>query len=325
VTLHIGALVSPSPGRFASVDVARGVALVGMFAYHLTWDFAHFGFVAPYVPFTPEFRLFSHVVASSFLFLAGLSLVLSKRNPFDWRAYAWHIGRIVVAAALVTAASLILFPDGPIFFGILHCIAAALIVATPLLFLPWYAALIAAVLIAVMAATISAPVFNLPLLQWTGLGTFEPSSNDYRAFFPWAAPLLLGVAIMAAAEGSALRKWLARWPGTSMPARVLAFGGRHSLAIYLVHQPIFFALLSGVALALGPPPSPAQRAFAHQCEAQCADSDTPAALCQRACACSIRSMKALNLWDKLLANALDEAEKQILSRVAQECVRHPGP
>ena len=50
---------TPEPdeaGRIVAIDVARAVALLGMAAYHLTWDLAHFGFIAPSVPFTPVMR-----------------------------------------------------------------------------------------------------------------------------------------------------------------------------------------------------------------------------------------------------------------------------
>jgi uncharacterized membrane protein len=44
-------------GRIAAIDVARGVALAGMVVYHLIWDFAHFGLIAPSLPFAPATRV----------------------------------------------------------------------------------------------------------------------------------------------------------------------------------------------------------------------------------------------------------------------------
>ena len=65
--------------------------MLGMFGYHLTWDLADFGFIDSGVPFSPAFRLYSHVVASAFLALAGASLVLARRLPFQWRVWTRHI------------------------------------------------------------------------------------------------------------------------------------------------------------------------------------------------------------------------------------------
>ena len=78
--------------RIAAIDAARGGALGGMVVYHLIWDFAHFGLVAPTAPFAPATRALSHVVASAFLALVGVSLALAhphglRRDAFSgaWR------------------------------------------------------------------------------------------------------------------------------------------------------------------------------------------------------------------------------------------------
>ena len=51
---------TPEPeklGRIAAIDVARGLALLGMGVYHLSWDLAYFGFAPPNVPYTPAMRV----------------------------------------------------------------------------------------------------------------------------------------------------------------------------------------------------------------------------------------------------------------------------
>lgn len=309
-----------SRSRIPAIDIARGVAVLGMFGYHLTWDLAHFGFIDDSRPFAPGFRLYSHVVASSFLFLAGVSLVLAKRTPFDWKAWTKHILTIVAAAAVVTLASYILFPRGLIGFGILHCIAAALVVATPFLFLPAPFALVASLVVSAAPLFIQSPAFNGPALIWTGLGTVQPSSNDYRPFFPWAGPVLTGVGLMALLKAQAVAV-LSRWQPAARLWRILAWGGRHSLIIYLVHQPLFFGALAGLAAIA--PPSRSDSAFTRPCEAQCVESGSSRETCQAACACAAREVRALNLWDRMFTKGLDEAERLIVSRAAQQCLRKP--
>ncbi len=309
---------APVSGRIASIDIARGVAVFGMFAYHLTWDFASLGFITRTVPFSPGFRLFSHIVASTFLFLAGVSLVLAQRTSFDWRSWASHLAMIVGAALLVTLASIVAFPDGVITFGILHCIALALVVATPFLFLPPVAALVAAVGVAALPTFVQSAAFNTPWLVWLGLNTIDPLTNDYRPFFPWASPVFAGVAIAAFVKERRALSLSVRQPD-SVVSRSLAWTGRHTLAIYLVHQPIFFGMLAGIAYVF--PPDAENRAFVQFCVARCTTSGGNVDGCKSACACASREMDALDLRGRAVADDLDEAEKLILSRVTQACLR----
>ena len=53
-----------------------------------------------------------------------------------WPAYWRRFLIIAGAAALVSVGTYFVFPGAFVFFGILHCIAAASLVALPFLFLP---------------------------------------------------------------------------------------------------------------------------------------------------------------------------------------------
>ena len=310
-----------SRARIAALDMARGGALAAMFAYHLVWDFAHFGYIDGRAPFSPHMRIFSHVIACSFLFIAGLSLALARRAPFDWRAYWKRIALVGGAAALVTLASWFLFPAGLIFFGILHCIAAASLAALPFVFAPWPAALVAGVVAFLAPQFLASPAFDAPALMWTGLGHTLPASNDFRPLLPWSGALLIGLAAGQFMEGRGGFELLRKIRGANAPSRWLAFGGRHSLAIYLIHQPVFFALLTASVWALGPPVPADERPFRETCERQCATTGAGAEQCRRGCACTTQTFKRLNLWERLRANALDEGEKAILARVAKDCAK----
>ncbi|MCC0003122.1 MAG: DUF1624 domain-containing protein [Methylobacteriaceae bacterium] len=312
-----------SGARLPIIDIARGAALVAMFGYHLTWDLAHFGYIGARTPFSPGMRLFSHVIACSFLAVAGVSLALARRSPFAWGGYWRRMLVIAGAGGLVTLASWLLFPNALILFGILQCIAAASLVALPFLFLPWPAALAAGGVAAVLPFLFAAHAFDGPWLDWTGLNLTEPTSNDFRPLLPWAAALLfgLGVAQFALPRGGFDR--LARIAGTSPPARLLAFGGRHSLTIYLVHQPVFFALLSAAVWAFPPQTMADEAPFRAQCERQCLASGSQPSLCVSACACAAREMKRLGLWTKLQGGRLDDAENAIVSRIAKDCAAQP--
>lgn len=304
--------------RLPALDAARGLALVAMFAYHLTWDFAHFGFIDAATPYSAGMRVFSHAIASSFLFVAGAALVLASR-PFRARAFWKRFATIAGAATLVTFASYFFSPDAIIFFGILHCIAAASVLALPFLFLPWPAAALAALVAAGLPQVVAASAFDPPALAWLGLNAHEPRSLDFRPLLPWAAPLLAGVAVFRSPLAPRIETALARRPMTGAPARALRFLGRHSLAVYLVHQPAFIALIAGYVALAGAPRAADEAPFLAACETRCVEDGRTRAACARACGCIAGDMKRLNLWPKLLADTLDEAERALLSRVAGAC------
>ena len=112
-----------------------------MAIYHLSWDLADFRLASPMLPFTPQMRLLSHIVASAFLALVGVSLALAHRNGFNLRAFWRRLAIVAGAAALVTAGSFVFAPSEPIIFGILHCIAAASLIAAPFVTAPAWASL----------------------------------------------------------------------------------------------------------------------------------------------------------------------------------------
>jgi uncharacterized membrane protein len=73
--------------------------------------------------------------------------------------------------------------------------------------------------------------------------THKPVTEDYVPLFPWTGVVLLGIAAghLLWRHAFAPLAWLARAPA---PLRWL---GRHSLVVYMVHQPL---LLGALWLAL---------------------------------------------------------------------------
>jgi uncharacterized membrane protein len=270
--------------RLAGVDIARGLALLAMFVFHFIWDLAYFGYVDASVPYTLGVKLFGHAIASSFLFIAGVSLVLAHGSSPHWPSFWRRFGIVVAAAALVSLATYVIFPDAFVFFGILHCIAAASLLSAPMLFLPWGIALGAAAVAAIAPALFASAFFDAPYWWWTGLSTFEPATNDYRPLLPWAGAMFAGLAFAKAVD---LRARLAPAPvGEGGPA-ALVWLGRHSLGLYLLHQPAFFAVFTLAALFTQPAPDPApqSQSFAQACQTQCEAKGADAATCRKNCAC----------------------------------------
>lgn len=225
--------------RLIPLDLARTLALVCMVIFHFTFDLALFGFIDPGTMSQPFWYYFARMIAGSFLFLSGVSLWLAHGQGIRWPAFWSRFAKLAAAAALVTLASIWLVPGGPIWFGILHAIAAASLLGLIALRLPWPVTLVVAAVIFAAAWGPRFPAFDPIWLVWTGLAESRPMMGDYVPLVPWAAPALAGIAV-----AKALRIDL--WPGRA-PSRAvhrLTFPGRHSLIIYLIHQPILIGLFN---------------------------------------------------------------------------------
>lgn len=303
--------------RWLALDVARGLAVLAMIVFHLIWDLSHFGYAPATLPWSTPVRIFGHSIAFAFLFIAGVALVLAHRAHMRWPAFWRRFAIIVAAAALVSAGTYVAFPKAFVFFGILHCIAVASLIAIPFLFAPWPLALAGGAFFLVGGEFLASPAFNADWLQWIGLSTSEPMTQDWRPLFPWAGALLLGVAAgkLTLAVYGERAEARADPPPASGARTWLPFLGRHSLLIYLAHQPALFALLLGIAF-LAPPAIDATE-FVASCEARCMEEGGEGKICHDACACTAQEA----ISSKALAGVTDEAERgRRLNEIAQKCV-----
>jgi uncharacterized membrane protein len=234
------ALSVSGPQRIVAVDIARSLALAGMILFHFVRDLEMFGLVAPGTTLTGGWAMFARAVAGSFLFLAGVSLTLAHGEGIRWRAFMRRLAILSFAALLVTVATYVAMRDSFIFFGILHSIAVASVIGLGFVRAPAWAALAGAIVFLVTPSFVSSPLFDPPWLIWIGLAERTPLTLDFEPVFPWAGALLLGVA--TGRLGMSLGLWdRLRGEAQGRLCKALAWPGRYSLAIYLLHQPVLIA------------------------------------------------------------------------------------
>lgn len=236
--------------RLVMVDLARTAALLGMAVFHLAFDLEMFGHLAPGTTVSGGWAIFARLVAGSFLFLSGVSLVLAHGGAIRWPGVWRRLGRLAAAAALVSGATWLAFPQAFVFFGILHSIALCSLIGLALIRLPGLALLALAVAVVAVDRSLALEVMNPRWLAWTGLGSVAPLAVDFVPVFPWLGAVLAGMGAAKIAAGAGL--WtraagLRAGPGL----RRLAWPGRHSLLIYLVHQPVLIGLVWAGTQALG--------------------------------------------------------------------------
>jgi uncharacterized membrane protein len=230
------------PRRWKALDCARGIAIVAMVIYHFCFDLSFNGWLV--ADFGEDWRWLAarSAILGSFLFIAGVSLGLATARGESAHRFWRRIAIVAAAALLVSAGSYLMFPDSFIYFGVLHAIALMSVLARALLPLRgWLVGLGIAIIVA--GVTLASPVFDQRLLQWIGMMTYKPRTEDYVPLFPWFGVLLIG-----AAGG----RWLAsagplqpRIASCAMPRSLgwLGWMGRHSLPIYLIHQPLMLGAM----------------------------------------------------------------------------------
>ena len=228
--------------RFDRLDALRAIAIVWMAIFHVGFDLNHFGFTRQNFYTDPLWTVQRACIVSLFLFCAGVgqAVALAQRQPGErfWRRWA----QVAACALLVSLGSWFVFPRSFISFGVLHCIALALIVmrlsagATRAAWVPMLFGLLALLL----PQLIQHPWFDTRWTNWVGLVTRKPIAEDYVPLLPWLGVMWWG---LAAGHWVLLRRrhWISgRLPPALEPLAVL---GRWSLSFYMLHQPVLFGVL----------------------------------------------------------------------------------
>ena len=265
---------------------------------------------------------------------AALSLLL-KPGTSLWWSWAWTAGMVAYAgdvarrrapevpriaslsimsfgaAAAITLVTYFATPDSFIFFGILHEIALASVLGLAFLRLPAILTLLVAALVIAAPHVLRAPAFDHPWLWWLGLSTVDPRSNDYVPLFPWFGAVLAGIGVTRLAASAGLLERMADVP-LGRAARPLTFIGRHSLAFYLIHQPVLIACVWLVAQVAPPTQLSPQEAFTSSCHASC-QQVRDKAFCVSYCGCMLDKLGSTNMLSRLDQG---DADPQLRARIA---------
>lgn len=237
--------------RFEAVDVLRGVAVAWMTAFHFAFDLAYLGFTRQDFYRDPVWTWQRTAIVSLFLFCAGLSQAIAIAQAQSTPRFRRRWLQIAGCALLVTIGSYLVFPRSFIYFGVLHGIAAMLIVVR--LTAHWGQWLWLAGALAIAAKFAAAwghangmlpPALDAPVPNWLGLIGRKPVTEDYVPLVPWLGVMWWG---MAAGQGLLRRRPQAlavRMPRATAP---LAWLGRWSLAWYMLHQPVLLGALMAIA------------------------------------------------------------------------------
>jgi uncharacterized membrane protein len=240
-------------GRIDAIDALRGFAMVWMTVFHFCFDLNQFGHIRQNFYLDPVWTWQRSAIVSLFLLCAGLGQAIAVAQGQSWSRFWRRWAQVAGCAVLVTAGSWLMYPQSFIYFGVLHGLAVMLLLARlsaswgrwlwPLgalaLTLPW-----AVHPLLTGALADYAEALNSPALNWLGLITRKPVTEDYVPLLPWLGLLWWGVAagqwLVARGRLQSARP-LAGWPGR------LALLGRWSLSYYMLHQPVMIGALMALA------------------------------------------------------------------------------
>jgi len=211
-----------------------------MVIFHLSFDLNNFHFIDIdiYNQHSHDWHHFRMVIVTLFILCVGISLALVNEKGINLQKSLKRFARVAGAAALVTIASLFTFPNSWIYFGVLHSIALMSLLALLFVRFEWIALILG---IGIVVA------FNLHYINmnWAYELLKAPlhlpkHTEDLVPLTPWFGVVLIGLFVG--------KKRLFLFPlQENKITNTIGLLGKHSLLIYLIHQPIFFGFIAFLA------------------------------------------------------------------------------
>lgn len=234
--------------RIIGVDIFRGLAIVLMIIFHFCYDLNYFKFTN--IPlYSSSFWLnFRLVIVNMFLITAGISLVLANPRGINYKGVKKRVLLLGLAATVITVVTYFIFPTTWVYFGVIHFILIASVVGLLFINRPFISLILAIIiLIAHFFYNFNMhPLFNL-LAKPLHLPIYH--TEDLVPFIPWFSATLIGISMASFGWHKVIfdNKF---FNNKNRVNHFLSIAGKHSLLIYLIHQPIIFGILSLVNLII---------------------------------------------------------------------------
>lgn len=226
--------------RIWELDALRGICILGMVLVHFVYDLVELYGILDW-QYPAWFSIVKNWGGIIFLLISGVSATLGSHSV--------RRGLIVIGCGMVVSAVTYgMYRLGYagksilIYFGVLQCLGCCMLLWPLFKKLPWWALAPLGIALAALGFYLQAlPRVDIHWLMPLGLPWNGFSSSDYFPLLPNFGYFLIG---------AALGRILYTKRQTLLPKiredlavlRFFRFCGRHSLWIYLLHQPILSAI-----------------------------------------------------------------------------------
>lgn len=234
--------------RFIELDLLRGFAISVMVLFHLLWDLDYFGIVR-----LNKAMYNSNIIFQAlFLVLVGVTLAVKSNKLQEpstemYKQIMRHGLWIFSLGMAITAVTLLVMPERPVLFGILHCIGLSIILCTVFLRFKTYNIIFATAIITA-GFIIGHYHVSHPTIVHLMFGLHQTNvwkyTIDYFPLLPWFGVTLLGVGIGNILYKDNKRRFKIPDLSNYRSITMVSWLGKHSLAIYLFHQPIIAGALT---------------------------------------------------------------------------------
>jgi uncharacterized membrane protein len=215
--------------RFKILDQIRGLAVLLMIFFHFCYDLSVFHFVK--IDFSRDSAFWwglPRVIVFLFFFSMGASLTVAHSQSILWRKFLVREAKLLFFALLISLGTFFFFRERWVYFGTLHSILISSFFVLPFVRLKWSNFIVGGLIFLV-------PIMTSFKYPWF---IMEHSSMDYIPPFPWVGVALMGMAFQNSSNPAKL--WIIP---ENKGGKVLEFCGKNALSIYVLHQPILFALV----------------------------------------------------------------------------------
>lgn len=244
--------------RYHLLDAFRGITIINMIVYHGLWDVVYILDVPIPWYFSKGAYYWQQSICYTFILLSGFCLSLGKRRMKRGL-------QVLLCGILVSVVTILFLPDEQILFGVLFMLGASMMLVSAgydgLSKVPPLAGLLVSGALFLLTKPMKRGylgigdirLWKLPeelydmgyFMTFLGLKDKDFYSSDYFPLFPWLFLFLAGFYLFHLLQKKGQQK---RAGKEFRRIPVLSFLGRHSLLIYMLHQPVLYGVAMVVKL-----------------------------------------------------------------------------